>query len=135
VLTYYCWHCYGQNRRASGRCDQCGREIATHSGASFDDQLMWALKHPLAERRMLAVHAIAQRRLVRAREQLQALLSDPDAYLAAAALEALVALDGLDSQRVTLERVQESGAAPVRAAARELLSPKAASVAGRRSGG
>lgn len=135
MLTYYCWHCYGQNREANGRCDQCGREIATPSSASFDDQLLWALKHPLTERRMLAVHAIAQRRLLRAREQLQTLLSDPDAYLAAAALEALVALDGLEPHRVTLEQVRESGAALVRAVACELLSPNGASGAGRHSGG
>jgi hypothetical protein len=120
VLTYFCWHCYGQNRQASGSCEHCQREIAPPEGTSFEDRLVWALSHPLAERRMIAVRAIGRRRILRAREGLLALVSQSDPYLAAAALEALVALDGPELHRQLIERLRRSGAAPVRAAAREL---------------
>jgi len=85
---------------------------------------MWALHHPLAERRMIAVHAIGQRRLARARGELRALASDGDPYLAAAALEALIALDGTEAHHDLIDRLRRSGAAPVRAVARDLWQPR-----------
>jgi hypothetical protein len=124
VLSYFCWHCYGQNRVARGRCEHCGEEIAPPADTAFDDQLLWALTHPLPDRRLLAIRAVASRRLQAGRDTLRALVADTDPYLAAAALEALVALDGAGAHRVLLERLRREGAAPVRAAARELLGPE-----------
>jgi hypothetical protein len=124
VLTYFCWHCYGQNRQASGPCEHCRREIAPPEGTTFEDRLVWALSHPLEERRMIAVRAIGRRRLVHAREELHALVSESDPYLAAAALEALVALDGSDAHRALIDQLRRSGSAPVKAAARDLWSQR-----------
>ena len=120
MLTYYCWHCYGKNRRASGRCEHCGEEIPAPAGASFEERLLWALGHPLAERRLAAVHALGTRRTEAASGPLRELVSDPDPYLAAAALEALVRIDGPDRHRTLLEELRVSAPAPVRAVARSL---------------
>lgn len=120
MLTYYCWHCYGKNRRASGRCELCGEEIAAPAGTSFDDRLLWALGHPLAERRMGAVQALGKRRIVAASGRLQELVSDPDPYLAASALEALVRIDGAERHRALLEELRVTAPPAVRAVARFL---------------
>ncbi len=122
MLTYFCWHCYGQTRRDRGRCEHCGQEIAPPAEATFDDRLLWALDHPLADRRMLAVHALAERQPRRARERLRALLDDQDSYVAAAAVDALVAIDGAEAQHALLEELSRSGPATVRAAARQHLT-------------
>jgi HEAT repeat protein len=120
MLTYYCWHCYGKNRLAAGACEHCGEQIAAPPGTSFDDLLLWALRHPLAERRTAAVQALGKRRVEAASERLRRLVSDPDPYLAAAALEALVQIDGAEPHARLLDSLREDGPPPVRAAARRL---------------
>lgn len=120
MLTFYCWHCYGKNRRASGRCEHCGAEIAAPPGTSFEEQLLWALAHPLAERRIAAAHALGTRGVEAASGRLQELVSAPDPYLAAAALEALVRIDGTERHRALLEELQVSAPPAVRAVARSL---------------
>jgi hypothetical protein len=120
-LTYYCWHCYAKNERPRGTCLQCGSEIASPAGTTFDDRLVWALGHPLVERRMVAARALGRRHVGRARQPLRRLVvAAADPYLAAAALEALVELDGADAHRELVDRLAGSGPAPLRRAAREL---------------
>lgn len=121
MLTYYCWRCYGQNPHARGRCAHCGEESAPPEGVSFDERLLWALDHPLPERRLTAARTLGRRRLEAARPRLRELVSDPDPYLAAAALEALVTIDGSEEHRALLDEARGGGSAPVRAAARRLL--------------
>lgn len=111
-LTYYCWYCRAKNERLRGRCRECGREIAAPEGTPFDELLLWALDHPLVERRMVAVRALARRRVERAREPLRALTSDADAYLAAAALDALT--NSMASMRIANSLSSLRRMAPVR---------------------
>lgn len=120
MLTHYCWRCYGQNRNASGACKHCGREIAPPGGTSFDDRLIWALGHPVSERRLTALRALGTRRVGNARARLCELVSESDPYVAAAALEALVAIDGVQEHRNLLERERTGGTPPVRAVAQRL---------------
>ena len=120
MLTYYCWHCYGKNRRASGGCERCSEEIAAPPGTSFEARLLWALRHPLAERRMAAVHALGERRVEAASGPLRKLVSDPDPYLAAGALDALVRIDGAEAHRSLLDELCASAPPQVRDVARKL---------------
>ena len=133
LLTYYCWHCYGTNRKASGPCQECGQEIGAPAGTSFDDRLLWALGHPLAERRMAAVLALGKRRLARASGSLSELVRDPDPYLAAVALEALVEIDGAEKHGPLLAELRRSAPPTVRAVARRVSSAESTAV--RRNGG
>jgi HEAT repeats len=133
LLTYYCWHCYGTNREASGACRECGQEIGAPAGTTFDDRLLWALGHPLAERRMAAALALGKRRLARASGPLRDLVDDPDPYLAAVALEALVEIDGAETHDALLAELRGSAPPAVRAVARRVSSSTPAPA--RRSGG
>lgn len=122
-VAYFCWHCYARSDRPQGRCEECGGEIAAPEGASFDDRLLWALQHPLSERRMIAARALGRRRVARSREPLRELATGgEDPYLAAAALRALVELDGVDAHRGLLDELTASGAAPLSHAARQLAA-------------
>jgi len=115
ALTHFCWHCYAQNERPDGLCARCGEEIAEPADTTFDDRLLWALRHPIPERRMVAVRALARRRAGRAREPLHELATRADdPYLAAAALEALVELDGIEPHRALVAGLARQGPAPVR---------------------
>lgn len=122
-MTHYCWRCYAANERPRGRCVQCGEEIAAPSKADYVDLLIWALQHPLPDRRMLAAQVLGRRREPRAREPLRKLaLTTTDPYLAAQALDALVAIDGAEAHRKLLERLLVTGPAVVRRVAEGALN-------------
>ena len=110
-LTYYCWACYGRNAAAAGSCVHCGGEIEAPPSTSYVDRLLWALEHPVSEIRVDAAFILGSRRESRAAERLRTLaLESPDSFLAAAALESLVAISGLELTRGLLESLANRGA-------------------------
>lgn len=122
-LTYYCWSCYAPSHAASGRCERCGGHIEAPSEADYADLLVWALDHPLAERRLVAAQALGQRREARAEGRLRELARDgEDPYLAAAAVQALVAIVGRQACTSLLTHLAQHGPAPVRRTAADVLN-------------
>jgi hypothetical protein len=122
-MTFYCWRCYAANDRPRGACSRCGGEIAAPPEADYVDLLVWSLRHPLVERRMIAAQVLGQRREPRARDRLQELAEDPaDPYLAAQALSALIAIDGVGPHRRLLERLAQLGAPMVKRVATKALA-------------
>jgi hypothetical protein len=121
-LTYYCWACYGRNAVPAGICLRCGGEIEAPPSTSYAERLLWALEHPVSERRVEAALILGQRRERSAARRLRALaLESPDSFLAAAALESLVAICGVEPTRELLEPLANSRRAHLRAVARRLL--------------
>lgn len=122
--VYFCWSCYGQVRRSSGRCPHCGGEISSPEQADYAERLIWALRHPLPEVQASAVEVLGRQREVRAVPALRALVSDEesDLYLAAAALAVLVRTQGAEACNDLLRRAADNGAAPLRHIALRLLT-------------
>ena len=119
-MTFYCWWCYAPNTVARGPCGACGKDIAGPAGATYVDMLLWALRHPVVERRMMAARILGQRREPRAREALETLATqEEDPYLAAEALRALFTIDGMEAHRDLAERLARHGAPAVRVVALE----------------
>jgi hypothetical protein len=134
-LTYFCWSCYQPSNVASGRCPSCGGSLQPADGADYTARLVWALHHPLADRRLLAARLLGQRGDRAAAEPLRRLVAeDPDPYTTAAALESLVTLTGVAESRSLLESCATQGAVPVRAVARWLLGENQADQEGRTKG-
>ncbi|MFY9809690.1 MAG: HEAT repeat domain-containing protein [Pseudonocardiaceae bacterium] len=85
--------------------------------------LVWALGHPLAERRLVAAQALGQRREARAEGRLRELVRvREDPYPAAAAVQALVSIVGRQDCADLLTKLATRGPAPVRRTAADLLS-------------
>lgn len=122
--VHYCWACYARVESATGRCPACGGSIQAPEEASHADKLLWALRHPLVERRVVAARALAERGERRAVGSLAAMAEDPDPYLAAAAVSALGRLDPKAAGPL-LRRLADEGPAPVRFAARVALEERA----------
>ena len=76
---------------------------------------------------MAAALALGKRRLARASGPLRELVGDPDPYLAACALEALVEIDGAEKHGALLAELRESAPPTVRAVARRVSSAAPAS--------
>lgn len=92
------------------------------SGDIVRRPLLWALDHPLPDRRMLAAELLGRRRENRAVTPLLALALDPsDPFLAAEAVRSVVAITGVDAVRTTLERLAREGPVPARREAARAL--------------
>ncbi len=118
-MTFYCWWCYAPNTAPRGSCAACGQDIAAPVETTYVDALLWALRHPVVERRMIAARVLGERREPRAREALRELATqEEDPYLAAEALHALFTIDGVDVHRNLAERLARHGPPAVRAVAK-----------------
>lgn len=126
--VYFCWTCYGQVQRAAGRCPHCGGQIAPPRRADYAERLIWALRHPLAEVRLSAAEVLGRRQEARAVPALRDLVfaEHTDPYLAAAALDALVRIQGIEASSDLLRRAVHEGAAPLRRLAHQVLSRRRA---------
>jgi HEAT repeat protein len=131
-LTHFCWHCYAENGRERGPCSTCGRLIEAPATTTYVDCLLWALRHPVAERRLIAAHVLGRLGERRASAPLRELaLSRDDPVLAAEALRNLVAIDGAEELAPLLSHLATGGAAGVRRVAQEAQArkPHAAAIA------
>ena len=130
--TYYCWHCYAPLQEPSATCPDCGQSSDPPPGTDSLSLKVWALDHPLIERRMLALRALERSPAARARADAvtatRRLCHSADPYLAAAALRALHAL-APDQAAEILDEAAVHGPAPVRHAARQLLASDHAAAA------
>jgi len=121
TATYFCWACYAPVDGAEGRCPACGHASAPPPGTSFTERLLWTLGHPLVERRMVAIGVLAERGERRAVPRLRELAGDArDPYLAAAALQAAVSIEGPEASRALLLAARNRPV-PARRAAQRLL--------------
>ena len=121
MAVWYCWRCYAkQPVERVDRCLQCGGLPQAPPGATFSDKLLWALGHPLVERRVIAARALGERVEPRALQPLRAMAADPDPYLATAAVRALAHYSH-DEVMGCLQAVAQDGPAPARRAARCVL--------------
>lgn len=102
-------------------CAECGAEVQRPAEATYVDQLIWALGHPLPGRQMIAAQILGQRRERAAERPLRALVADADPFLAAQALDSLVLIVGAPALTDLLEPLAVSGAPAVSLVARRAL--------------
>lgn len=119
--THYCWRCYAANPEPAGRCRSCGGAVEQPATATWTDQLIWALGHPLPGRQMIAAQILGQRRELRAAAPLRALVGTADPFLAARALDSLVLIVGAAPLRDLLDELARTGSPVVSYVARRAL--------------
>lgn len=125
--VHFCWTCYAQLPDLPLTCPHCGGPTEPPPDATRLDLQLWALGHPIVERRMIALAALernpaagADRAAV---EAVRGLVDSADPYLAAQALHALHTLVGDDAWGL-VERAAQEGSAPVRRVALDLLDER-----------
>jgi hypothetical protein len=124
-VRHVCWHCSAANVSAGGRCRECGQPIEPPVGTGYVEQLLWALRHPLPGTQMIAAQILGQRREAAAAGPLRALVDGPDPYLAAQALQSLVAVVGAAELGELLVELARSGPPPVASVAARALRDSA----------
>jgi hypothetical protein len=120
--VWYCFHCFANNPRASGPCETCGDEIEPPLEISYDERLIWALDHPLADTAITAARLLGVRRPAAAAGPLRrVVVAQRDPYLAAHALRSLVAVEGFQAMRPLLRELAARGPVLLRRVARAEL--------------
>jgi HEAT repeat protein len=120
---FYCWHCYHKLPVDQPVCPRCRQDSRPPDGTDYTHRLIWALRHPLPDRRLLAAQTLGPRGDPAAIPALRELITDPDPYVAAAALRSWVEIAGLGSNADLVRNLADHAeAAPVRAVARDLLA-------------
>lgn len=120
---YWCFSCYAINPRQDGACVRCGCPVQGPPGLSFDDRLVWALRHPDGDRAVLAAKTLGTRGLRSALPALRKVVEEVrDPFLAVAALQAAVAIAGRDELREWLEQLVHCESFMVQAVAQRALA-------------
>ncbi len=57
---HWCYYCYVVNPGSTGPCIGCGRPVEGPSDLSYDDRLIWTLRHPDGDRAVLAAQTGAR---------------------------------------------------------------------------
>jgi HEAT repeat protein len=120
-VTWFCPSCFAEVPETAATCLHCGADLLG-SGQDFEAALVGALRHPLHDRRLMAARTLGRRRAVAAVPALISAATDSrDPYLAAEAVQALVAIDTADGLAAA-RRLASNGPVVVRAAARKALA-------------
>jgi hypothetical protein len=77
LTTWYCFHCYARTSRPTGLCVSCGGSIESPRALTYDEQLIWALDHPLPDTAITAARALGERRTAAAVGPLRRTLAHP----------------------------------------------------------
>ena len=115
---YYCWHCYGRNSMPSGPCELCGAEIAASQEASSESLLIWGIRHPDPDVAIISTRRLAEHcgpAVVAALRD--AIAAPPDPYVAADALQSLLAVSSVEVERSLLQQLAQEGSVMLRSAA------------------
>jgi hypothetical protein len=120
-----CPNCYRALAPAATACAACGASLADFSERDYGDKLIAALRHPLADVRMRAVHALGLRREARAAQALVdcALSHRLDVVQGLLIVGALARIHAHDPGTGALQRLlAEQPSRPVAEAARQVLA-------------
>lgn len=119
-MTYFCWHCYGRNSQR-GTCAHCGKPVDPPERVDEVDRLIWAMGHPLHDRRLIAASLLRNHPSKRTTDALWRAVDGDDPFLASQALRTLIDLHGVDALAPRLRELAEHGTFLLQTAARRAL--------------
>jgi len=120
-MVRYCPECWGEADN-NDCCPKCGAPLRQSTNESYEEKLIWALRHPEPTTPVRAATILGDRRALAAVEPLIAVaLSSRDFYLQEAAVIALGQIGDKRAQPC-LERLSREGAVRVKLAARRALA-------------
>ena len=119
--TFWCPYCWQETAAETKQCPNCGADFARYSHLPYEEKLLLALRHPVAERRMIAIEALGRIGYAPAVSALARLLhEESDPYLLRAAIVALSQID-TPAARALIEQATRHVNMLVRHAAEDVL--------------
>lgn len=105
MLIHYCPNCWANVDEKDTTCPNCRFELSEFSQYPYEKKLLLALKHPVPERRILAIRTLGELSNVECLNSFQQMLLNDaeDYYTLAAVIEALTKIDHPLSESLLLE--------------------------------
>ena len=121
ALTSYCPSCWIETEPEDRACPSCGFRMAAFDALGYEGKLLLALKHPIPEKRMLAIEILGEIRCRTAVPVFATIVEDEeDPYALRAIAQALARIGG-DASRMILARLNRHRWVIVHQAAAEAL--------------
>ena len=60
LMTFFCPNCWADTRLDDSVCTQCGFRMAAFDALGYEGKLLLALKHPITEKRTLAIQLLGE---------------------------------------------------------------------------
>jgi hypothetical protein len=122
MLTYYCPKCWEIVEVGQRVCPSCGYILDDFSHFDFDDKLIAALHHSVAERKIMAAQVLGMRQCKRALPEFITILesSESNYFFLRAILLAVAKIDDPDREKI-LERATKHNSELISHLASELL--------------
>jgi len=60
VACFYCPTCWKEINRDTVKCPHCRYDLAAYAALSYEDKLIYALRHPIRENRMMAIQLLGE---------------------------------------------------------------------------
>jgi hypothetical protein len=123
VLTFYCPKCWEIVEKTDRRCPHCGFDLTEFNQLAFEDKLLAALHHSVAERKMMAAQILGNIGSLRALPVFFDLVTQPemDYFFMRAVLLAAAKIDHPDRD-VILQKASEHPSELIANLAKELLA-------------
>jgi len=120
--TFWCPFCWHAMASPTEQCPVCCADLARYTRLPYEEKLLLALRHPIAENRMIAIEILGRIGYAPAVPLLARVLrEDGDPYLLRAAVVALARI-GNHEARALLEQATSHVSVIVRQAAAEALT-------------
>ena len=102
MITYFCPACWEIVEKDQGLCPYCGHSLDDISLADFDDKLIAALRHPVAERKIMAAQVLGNRQCERALPEFVKILAgdEKNYFFLRAILLAVARIDSPDRENI-----------------------------------
>lgn len=102
MVTYYCPNCWAELRGNEETCPECGYKLENFKTLSYEEKLIEALYHPVAQRRTMAAQVLGNLNSQRALNEFARILDEEteDYYLNRAILLATVKIEHPDRKKI-----------------------------------
>lgn len=123
MVTYYCPNCWEIIGRSENICPICGFNLGDFDLKSFEEKLLVALHHAVAERKIVAAEILGNIHSQRALEEFWAVIEceETNYYFLRAVLLATAKIDHPDRRKI-LQRAEQHSSDLVASLATKLLN-------------
>jgi len=116
LMTFFCPNCWADTRLDDSVCTQCGFRMAAFDALGYEGKLLLALKHPITEKRTLAIQLLGELKSRSAALVFATIIDEEEDLYALSAIVHALARIGDERSRAILGRLRSHPSVIVRKA-------------------
>jgi HEAT repeat protein len=110
MVTFYCPNCWAELRGNEETCPECGYKLENFETLSYEEKLIEALHHPVAQRRNMAAQVLGNLNSQRALQEFAKIMDEEteDYYLNRAILLAAAKIEYPERKQILMKGLKHS---------------------------